>query len=495
MKVVRAIFITILSILKQEGNFVKQKAERHSPQLRHFVLLLFSLVIILAGCSTTRVRLPDVQEGDAIQLKNKSIVLLRLKADMNGESLDQFVNYCYYWGNNRFRLAIAKMDEGQFIKRILSVVSPSSEARKNGWMYFVLNPGSYYLIAIPPGSDLFKGEVSGWRSSMLNEWSIYGQHFRFHIPDNKPLVYIGSLSVSCKGKKRAFSTPLISGCSTISVTDQSGLARKISKVSFPQYVSISNSIMKHYDKNAFHHSIDKLVPMGIMTKCTKNFDTPVWVLRSAVQAAEPTLGLGLVTGGLGWVLLAPAGAVGSIKGYADKSKLQPCMQELVEEVNDFNSGDALVKELRNILTKNGVTKLVELSSQRYLSAQGPQYKIRSVLQLKIQRVELRECKKSTFCVEVAIYVRIKDVDTNKYLYDRILLYTGDLFNYFQRRMIGSRPYETLIMPYEIPIYESSECRNIDVYCGVGCCRVLREEINKALRLSVERVCQDLGLKP
>ena len=467
------------------------KDRKHIPWLQHFILLLLALIVLFTGCATTTVRLPNVQEGVDIELKNKSIVLLRLKADMNGEPLDQFANYCYYWGNNRFRLAISKMDEGQSLKRILSIVSPSSEARERGWMYFVLSPGSYYLIAIPPGSDMYRGEVSWWRSSMLNEGSAYGQHFRFHIPDNKPLMYISSLSVSCKGRQRVFSTPLISGCSNISVTDESELARKISRVSFPLYGSISTSIMKHYDKNVAHRSIDELAPMGIMTTCT-NLVTPKWVLRSVLRVSEPLFLGGVPTQGLTWFLLPPAEVYALTKGFMDKSKLQPSMKELAQEVSDIDRGGTLFLTLRNILNQNSVTKLVEINNENDLSVQDSRYKIRSTLQAKIQRLELRECENSTFCVEVAIYIRIREVDTNEYLYDRVLLYTGGFYNPCHQSI---RPYETLIMPYEIPIYASSECRNIDVYCGENGRRILREEINKAFRLSVERVCQDLGLKP
>ena len=110
MKVAKSIFFT----LKQERNFVKQNPERHKSQLRYIVLLLLSFVIILTGCATTGVRLPNVQEEEAIQLKNKTIVLLRLKVENDGEPFNPSNNLSASGENSRFRLKLANMDKGEY---------------------------------------------------------------------------------------------------------------------------------------------------------------------------------------------------------------------------------------------------------------------------------------------------------------------------------------------------------------------------------------------
>ena len=47
----------------------------------------------------------------------------------------------------------------------------------------------------------------------------------------------------------------------------------------------------------------------------------------------------------------------------------------------------------------------------------------------------------------------------------------------------------------MPLYETSECRKLDIYCEQGGSKLLKEEITKAIQFSAERFCQDLGLKP
>ncbi len=76
MKVIMSLFSAIFSTLKQEGNFVNQKAVRHSPQLRCFVLLLLVLVIILTGCATTnKIKLasPSTQKDELSQFSKQAV--------------------------------------------------------------------------------------------------------------------------------------------------------------------------------------------------------------------------------------------------------------------------------------------------------------------------------------------------------------------------------------------------------------------------------------
>ncbi len=131
----------MLFTLKHEGNLVKQKDERHQRQIVHFVLLLLSLVIILTGCASTGVRLPNVQEKKSVLLKEKTIVLLRLKVERDGEPFNPFKRYGFkrYGGTyTRFQLKLANMDKGEYPRYItldnshysIPAASPSWNPRK-----------------------------------------------------------------------------------------------------------------------------------------------------------------------------------------------------------------------------------------------------------------------------------------------------------------------------------------------------------------------------
>jgi len=487
MKVVRLIFLIMLSILKQEkirGDFFKQTG-KHPPQLRYFVLLLLSLVILIAGCaSPPTVRLPNIQEEASIQLKEKTIVLLRLNVEKDGEPFNPFKRY----GNrtyNTFRLKFSNMDEGEDPRYIdnyptrsrIPAVSPSLESRKEGWMYLVLKPGTYYLSVFPPGSK---------EPRKFDDVSLQVSAFRFYVPKGEPIMYVGSLSVSCKWSKGIFRN-FIGRSSRIVVTDETESAKKIAQASLIKYGQMSTSLMQQ----STPFTLDKHVPMGVMPVDTKIFATPGLMGRAIGQGLEPAaefLASGDELGILLALLCAPPGLVfGTIKGFVDNEIYQPCMQELEREARKLDTAEILSQALSNTLPKYGISQLVELDGvdndniYENIAKNG----LKSVLLAKILEIGLieDECWGKKFYVEVAIGVLLKDVATNTCLYERVLHYTNP------------HSFVNIGRTYKVPLYETSECRKLKIYCEQEGHKILKEEITKAIQFSVKRFCQDLGLKP
>ncbi len=165
--------------------------------LNEYYVVLLSLVILIAGCaSPPTVRLPNIQEEASIQLKEKTIVLLRLNVEKDGEPFNPFKRY----GSRTyttFRLKLSNMDEGEYPRYIdnypltsrIPAVSPSLESRKEGWMYLVLKPGTYYLSFFPIGSE----EPSPFNVSPQVS------AFRFYVPQGESIMYIGTCLSIVKG--------------------------------------------------------------------------------------------------------------------------------------------------------------------------------------------------------------------------------------------------------------------------------------------------------
>jgi hypothetical protein len=481
----------MLSILKQEkirGDFFKQTG-KHPPQLRYFVLLLLSLVILIAGCASPTVRRPNIQEEASIQLKEKTIVLLRLNVEKDGEPFNPFKRY----GSRTyttFRLKLSNMDEGEDTRYIdnnpiwsIPVVSPSLESRKEGWMYLVLKPGTYYLSFFPPGSK---------EPSQSDDESPQVSAFRFYVPKGEPIMYVGSLSVSCKWSRGIIGN-FIGESSEIVVTDETESAKKIAQASLIKFGQMSTSLMQQYDKLATPFTIDKHVPMGVMTRDTKILATPGLMVRGLSQVFLPTVDVmpGKESDPLAAsleLLIETTGLVfGTIKGVVDKGIYQSCLQELEREARKLDTAEILSQTLSNTLPKYGISQLVELDGvdndniYKNIAKNG----LKSVLLAKILRIGLieDECWGKIFYVEVAIRVQLNDVVTNTCLSDRVLLYTNP------------HSFVNIGRTYELPLYETSECRKLKVYCDQEGHKILKDEITKAIQFSVKRFCQDLSLKP
>jgi hypothetical protein len=448
---------------KQLITYLRLKSRKHPLQLRHFVFIMLSLFVFLTGCATTGVRLPSAQDKEAIQLKDKTIVLLRLKVEKDGEPVNLLERHGDLYAIDRFSLNIANMDEEEYPRVIYTY--PSLEAREEGWRYQVLKPGTYYLSLFPPGSNL-PTEI-----------------YRFHVSKGESIMYVGSLSVSCMGKQKFFG-PWISECPEINVTDERELAQKIAQASFSQYGSLSTSLMQQYDKLVTPFTIEELVPMGVMTKDTDIFTTPDLMKRAIGQGLDTAL----------WIdddprvvlLLLPSGLVtGTIKGFVDKGIYQPCMQELELEVRKLDKAEILRKTINKTLPKYGISQLVELDGGDNICENIAKNGLKSILLVKILRIELIEDDTwgKKYFVGVTIRIQLKKVTTNTRLYDRVFLYTNP-------NRIISYGYKT----YEFPLYETSESRKLKIYCEQEGFKILKEEITKAIQFSVERFCNDLGLE-
>jgi len=439
------------------------------------IALILSCGVLINGCATHG-RLPSEGEERLIQQHSGVIVLLRLRRVVDGKPREDITlrekNERAGYG---FVVDIGRLDPGQSpdlaVKRPdAALISPSAEARRQGWIYYVLPPGTYYLT-------VYDMEKKG----------TLAPGFLLSVSGEKQLVYAGTLDIACK--KLFFQGP--GQCSGVSLTDEGDAAKVLAQAHFARYGPISISLMSKYDKAAAVSQRPAIFPMGYVTSAgTKDLVSPEWVKRSLGRAAPPEaaeLAAGLLQvpgGGLfaaAYVAYLPVGLiVGAIAGKSAEKKWQPCIQELAQEIKENDPTAALQRKLNEELKKFHASKTVALPPEgdpfQVASRQG----LKSLLQVEVQRIQIRECQeRGSFCVEVGIRARLWNIPDKSLYLDKALVYTG------------TRPYERL--PSEIQVPVPSPCRKMEGYCGPQGRQIFREEIAAAIPNLVERLLSEVGL--
>jgi len=140
---------------------------------------IFYLVIIIFLCGCISTGLPTPREFASIQGGKLSIVLLRIICEWKDgtpanpyhmANLTEMINV----GIGSF-LVGGKVEPVQH--RYLSRV-----ARKQGWMYLILEPGTHHFVF-----------------STLKTGPLYRPRFKVNIPMNNQIVYAGTLYIYCRG--------------------------------------------------------------------------------------------------------------------------------------------------------------------------------------------------------------------------------------------------------------------------------------------------------
>lgn len=143
------------------------------------VVLFFS--ILFSGCAISR--LPSDEQYEMVKSGKRAIVLLRLTSELEGEPYEPFPHYLT---DDNFNFYLGGFESGGRPRHVEWPVFLSDETRKDGWTYFVLEPGTYYFTVTPRKvrEDIFL-------------WPDYDPEYlhhlyRFDLPPEK-IVYIGTL--------------------------------------------------------------------------------------------------------------------------------------------------------------------------------------------------------------------------------------------------------------------------------------------------------------
>ena len=152
---------------------------------RNNIAILFFSFWVVAGCADfiplTKIDYSAITEGQ------KSLVFLRVTCEIESESAVEPVRGCLDALGNNANMAMGDFETGGALKPIMPKFL-SAETGKQGWAFFILEPGIYYLG--------FQGQRRTDAFTYQSQWKKV-QRYRIDIQPDSPVVYIGTMHLQC----------------------------------------------------------------------------------------------------------------------------------------------------------------------------------------------------------------------------------------------------------------------------------------------------------
>jgi hypothetical protein len=130
---------------------------------------------------------PSRSDYAAIGKGQKSLVLLRVTCEITGEDTGESIQGCITGENAS--MAIGDFESGGALEPVFLPKMLTAETGKQGWTYFMLEPGIYYIG--------FQGQRRTDAFTYSARWENV-QRYRFDIQPDSPVVYIGSIHFECR---------------------------------------------------------------------------------------------------------------------------------------------------------------------------------------------------------------------------------------------------------------------------------------------------------
>ena len=196
-----------------------------------YLITFIILLILLSSCyAMIFTGLPSAKDYELIKAGKRSIVLLRVTCEVNGEPYEVFQSGLS--PDDPIGLGLGGFETGGNLLQIQPKFL-SSQTRKDGWLYFILEPGLYYLTAQPPLTYHFSSKTS--------------YLWRLDVPSDVEFVYIGTLHLPSTGEKLLFGTTRISFIAdSILVSDEQEVAHKIAGDFFPELKTFKTMLMARH---------------------------------------------------------------------------------------------------------------------------------------------------------------------------------------------------------------------------------------------------------
>ena len=206
-----------------------------------------------------------------------------------------------------------------------------------------------------------------------------------------------------------------------------------------------------------------------------------------IGGGDRSFGAGLI---LGYLLYLPFGTAGGlIGGEHSDQKWSPCMNTIASEVVNWSPPDALRAVMVEALARRGVDNITLEDNVSSMFREGGQPRVRTLFEIEIQEIVFRECgKRWTFCGEMKVRGRIRDLAKGRVLYNGILVYSNGS---------GGSPFSKQPdrMPYKRFANMDAACRSIEEYCAPEGAKLFVQDLEAAARFLVERLVGEAGVSP
>lgn len=464
---------------------------------RSTFLTLFVVVIALGGCARPDFRLSPEHLAD-YQKEGLVPVIARFTTDLEGEIIGGGVRgeqggwadpeLVDFEGDGRI---VKFAGQGAFIIRRHSLDSLGFRQHGDGgWLRILLRPGAYVIRLMPPISSPVQNQAR-------ERWKVL-HLYKFTVPRDVETLYLGSFQARCRGRKDSFGTKDPKVCSDkLVISDERALAVR---ATLKSTAGTLTTVLARPFENATASSADAIRrnwPPRLEIKNVAKLVGPDWKLfHSAQREREEARRVNHKT----------------VPTLLLKARWSPCVAQLDSALRSadlkgtfrgrFQShARAAMPDDRN--TESGGTPA------------GSKADDKIILEANIVRVMFRKCREAeTYCVEVAVRMKLRTRVGNKILYDAIHVYSageGPVVQYRYPYAIHvystregasinpdgydpSRYYRMWRGHYfwERPLDRISPCRNIADYCGPDGHQLTLREVETALDAVAAKVVRELS---
>lgn len=470
-----------------------------------FRQLWFALpaLLLLAVCgplhaSSVKVKAPGAADLERVRQHQLALVLLQATASVDAKRSSP----------DRLALYVAKLDDLGAPTQVFPAALTNESARQ-GWMYLLLSPGTYYLLVLPPGSDQNPPAVgydaTSARFGRLTQyefkpgrggsWSLELMAYVFanppadfvplpgfwlQVPSDAPVVYAGSLSTGCKAGRGLFGD-LIDSCADFELASDVNGATELAAAALPGLAVTPLSLVTYG-----HARPGAPVPSLATIPVASGAQGGVGAAFTGAQLESPAVLYGgtPVVGTFNLISITGAAISHAAAGHqaqARAAEMQPCVARLSETVAHLD----LPAEFASALsTASGATSAArdDVAGARAPSdvSGGGAYRLSAAVPI----LRLREGRQSNrLALELGVDLRLEQVDSKRLDYYGLLLSGPDLPR--------ESPFTALSPLYEIFVPGRAESRAIADWCGDGGAGLLTSEIELGLQRIAEQVVRDL----
>ncbi len=221
-------------------DIMKNLISRCPPQrvdVRMAGVALFCLMM-LGSCMPSAVM--NSKDKAALASGEKALVLVRIQCTVDNQPYKPFISPSFTV-DPIFAFGLGTFETvGEPKYAIHGFLS--QKARQDGWIYFLLSPGIYYLAVLGPDSSVIS----------KNDSTHYHRHaprWRLDVPENTKLIYVGTLHFSGKmERKLLFGGKIIRPVNTnnIALEDERERASRLLSEIFPEAGVVKTNLLQRW---------------------------------------------------------------------------------------------------------------------------------------------------------------------------------------------------------------------------------------------------------
>jgi hypothetical protein len=441
---------------------------------------------------------------------NATMVLLRIDIQI----ADKHVPPSQF-SDNGPQVYLANIDRRQEPQRIRRLEQLPGAAGSAGWIQMALEPGTYFLLVVPPGMEQnppatayhapsarfgrMTGPTTGSRLGGRWDGNLGGyvfsaaapsaflplSGFLLRVPARASAVYVGTLRVICTSGRGLFGN-LIDVCSDISVSNEEQEAALAARTLQAAPERLQVSLVSRYGSPMapldLRGSGLELVAVGFLAEpatmeLAKRPDGPVLF----VVGSDPAIAAFNV---LMFVAREAGRASARMEAQQREEKWRPCIDRI--------GGAARELDVMKMVEAARTVAFAPLrapapgADEESASREPAQSQLNYALMIAVspRYITLRECaSEGEFCLELAMRVLLRDSAAERDVFDGVLAYSAARW-----------PVSTREAWYLLPAQTRGRCRPIEAWCGEGGAELLRTEaaaavgaiVDDAVRRSVRR---------